>query len=57
MPTAVIDVKTHSVITTLPVGSRSTPAFTPDGKLAYIGDTSDVSVFDVKTHSLISTAK
>ncbi|MGM7684575.1 hypothetical protein ACSVDA_20850 [Cytobacillus sp. Hm23] len=54
----VIDVKTHHVIATLPVGETSffQSIFTPDGKLAYVANRNEnlVSVIDVKTHSVIA---
>ncbi|WP_214484931.1 hypothetical protein [Bacillus sp. SM2101] len=56
---SVIDVKIHSVITTIQVGSDPfVIAFTPDGKLAYVThftSSGTVSVIDVKAHSVIAT--
>ncbi|MGM7681384.1 YncE family protein [Cytobacillus sp. Hm23] len=62
---SVIDVKTHTLLSTVPVGlsfnlllfNSSVVAISPDGKYAYITNLIEgtVSVIDVKTHSTIST--
>ncbi|MGM7685245.1 YncE family protein [Cytobacillus sp. Hm23] len=55
---SVIDIKTHSIIATIPVGIAPVDLdITPDGKLVYIANTrSDtVTVIDTKTHSIIAT--
>ncbi|WP_214484733.1 cytochrome D1 domain-containing protein [Bacillus sp. SM2101] len=61
MTTTVIDVKTHRMITTLPIGNAFflSSVFTPDGKFAYITNRggSTVSVIDVKTHIVIATVQ
>ncbi|WP_214484924.1 hypothetical protein [Bacillus sp. SM2101] len=65
MAIIVIDVKTHSVIASLPVGlsvGSSPLAITPDGKLAYVANEADgnpfdntVSVIETTTNSIIAT--
>ncbi|MDX8366742.1 cytochrome D1 domain-containing protein [Cytobacillus sp. IB215665] len=62
MTTFVVDTKTHSLITTLPVGSPAAfsgapQSLTPDGKFVYTINVNgrSVSVIDTKTHSVIAT--
>ncbi|WP_352223967.1 hypothetical protein [Bacillus sp. SM2101] len=55
-----IDVKTHTVIATIPVGNNlfifKRSIFTRDGKLVYVTNQSPPAVYviDVKTHSVIA---
>jgi YVTN family beta-propeller protein len=55
---AVIDVQSHEVITTIPVGRRPWGiALTHDGKKAYVanGVSNDVSVIDTATQKVIAS--